>query len=134
MDEFLGILRVDDLSERKDRLGDVVAVFAATTGNDYFAELLTAFHRVEDNVLLQHAVLAEGGRARFENMDAAKLHLTQEIFPELAEVRAIAKTARRDADELTARNEQALNQCDEAGVEVARLNPCPMKRPSFGRV
>ncbi len=44
----------------------------------HFAGLVPAFHRVEDDVLLQHAVVAEGGLAGFKDVEAAQFQVTQE--------------------------------------------------------
>ena len=60
--------------------------------------------------------------------------MTQEVFAEWAEVRAVAEAPRRNADELTAGNEQSLNEGDEAGVEVAGFDADGTKRASLGGV
>ena len=63
VDESLGVVRVNNLREGKDGLGDCVAVFSAAAGNGHFARLVTALHRMKDDVFLQYAVTAEGGLA-----------------------------------------------------------------------
>ena len=63
MDKLLGVVRVDDFGERKDGLGDAVAMLAAAGGDGEFVGLFPPLHGVEDDVLLQHAVVAEGGLA-----------------------------------------------------------------------
>jgi len=122
VNELLGVVLVDDFGEGKDGLGDAVALLAAAAGHDHFAGLVAALHRVEDDVLLQHAVFAEGGFAGFEDVEAAQFQLAQEVFAERTEVRAIAKTPGRDADELPTGKKQSLNECDKTGVEVASLD------------
>jgi hypothetical protein len=106
----------------------------SAAGDDHFAGLLGTLHRVEDDVLLQHAVASKGGLAGFKDVNAPQLQLAQEVFAEWAEVRAVAKAARRNADELPAGNEQALNEGDEAGVEVAGFDANETQRVSLGRV
>ena len=65
-------------------------------------------------------------------METAQLKVAQKVFAERAEVRAIAKTARRDPDELPAGNQQPLNEGDEAGVEVAGFNANGTQGASLG--
>ena len=134
VDEFRGIVRVDDFRERENGLGDDIAMFAATAGDDYFVRLDSPFHCVEDDILLQHVVLAEGGFSGFENVESAQFQMLQEVFTKRAEVGAIAKTPRSDADKLPAGNQQALNECDEAGVKIAGFHPDGTKGVPFGGV
>ena len=119
MDKLLGVVRVDDFGEGKNGLGDVAAMLAAAAGDGEFVGLITALHRVENDVLLKHAVMAESGLAGFKNVESAQLQMPQEVLAEGAEVRAVAKTPWRDADELPAGNQEPLNERNEAGVEVA---------------
>lgn len=100
MDELLGVVWVDDFSERKNGLGDVVAVLAAAAGDGEFVGLAPALHGVEDDVFLQNVVVAEGGLPGFEDVETAEFQRAQKVFAEWAEVRAIAETPGRDADEL----------------------------------
>ena len=67
-------------------------------------------------------------------MEAAKFDVAQEVFAERAEVGAIAEAPGRDADELPAGNEQPLDECNEARVEVARFDTDGTKCASLGGV
>ena len=67
-------------------------------------------------------------------MESAQLHLVQKIFAERAEVRAVAKAPWCYADKLPAGNQQPLNECDEAGVEVTGFNADGMKGTPFGGI
>ena len=134
VDELLGVARVDDLGERVDGLCDVVAMLATAAGDGEFVVLVPALYDVEDDVLLQNAVVAEGGLAGFKDMNAAKFQMTQKVLTERTEIRAIAKAPWRDADELAPGSEQALNESNEAGVEVAGFNPDGTERLPLSRV
>lgn len=134
VNELLGVVRVDDFGEGKDGLGDDVAMLAAAAGDGEFAGLIPTLHGVEDDVLLQHTVVAKGGLAGFEDVEAAQLQMAQEVFAEWPEVRAVAKTPWCDADELPAGNEQALNEGDEACVEVAGFDADRTERAPLGGV
>ena len=71
VDELLGVVPVDDFREGKNGLGDVVAMLSAAAGDGEFVGLVPTLHRVEDDVFLQHTVIAEGGLAGFKNVKAA---------------------------------------------------------------
>ena len=119
MDELLCVVRVNDFNEGKDPLGDYVAMLSAAAGDNDLAGLAPALHGMENDVLLQYAVVAKGGLSGFKNMKSAQFQVVQKVFTERAEVRAIAKTSWRDPDDLPAGNQQPLNECDEARIEIA---------------
>src|SRR5258708_2618236 len=132
MDEFFCVSRVNDLRERKDRLGNDAPMLSATAGNHHFAGLVSPFYCVEDNVLLQHAIIAEGCLSRIKDVDSAKLQVVQKVFAKRTEIRAIAKTPRCDSDQLPTGNQQPMNKRDEASVKIARLDPYGAKSTPFG--
>ena len=117
-----------DFRERENGLGDHIPVLSAAARNDDANRLGSAFHRVENDIFLQHAVLAKCRFSGFKNVKPAQFQLLQEVFPERAEIGAIAKAPGRDADELAAGNQQALDQSDEAGIEVAGSIPTDRKQ------
>src|SRR5258705_11212459 len=102
VNEFLGVARVNDFGERKCRFANFSAMLPAAGGNDDFLRLAATLHRMGDNVLLQNAVVAESGAAGFKNGETTQSEMVQKIFPERAEVRAIAEEAWREADGLAA--------------------------------
>lgn len=134
MDEFLGVAWADYLREGKKVFGDVRALLAATRRHQYFAWLVAALYRVEDDILLQHAVHAEGGSSGFEDMEAAEFQSIQEILSKGTKVRAVAKAPWRDPYELTSRGEQALDERYEASVKVARFHADGTQGMAFARV
>ena len=134
VDELLGVVRVDDFGERNDGFGDVAAMLATAAGDGEFVGLVPAFHGMEDDVFLQNAVAAESGLSGFKDVKSSQFQSAQKVFAEWAEVRAVAEAPRRDADELPAGNEQALNEGDEAGVEIAGFDADGTQRASLGGI
>jgi len=86
-----------DFRERKNSFSDHIAMFSAAARNDDIDRLGSAFHSMEDDVFLQHAVLAEGSFAGFKNVKSAQLQALQEIFSKRTEVGTVAKASGRDA-------------------------------------
>jgi hypothetical protein len=60
MNEFLGIVFMNDFREWNFFRSNHVAMFAATAGNHQTWGLLVALYGMENNIFLQHAVFAEG--------------------------------------------------------------------------
>src|ERR1700691_2715109 len=105
MDEPLNVLWMHDFSKGDQALCNYVAILSAAAGNHNITGLIPAPHGVEYNILLQHAVVAEGGVARLENMKPVNLQVVEKVFAERAKIRAITKAPRRDADKLPVRSE-----------------------------
>ena len=63
MNELLGVVRMDDFDEGNDGLGNFATMFSAAAGDGELVRLIPALHGVEDDILLQDAVVAEGGLA-----------------------------------------------------------------------
>ena len=80
-------------------------MFAAAAGNHQLAGLLAAFDGMENNIFLQHTIIAEGRSARFKNMNPMNLQIGEKIFPERTKIGAVAKASRGDAHKLPARNQ-----------------------------
>src|SRR4051794_17046598 len=110
MDESFRVGRVNDFHERNDCLRDYVPVLSAAAGDDQLPRLVPSLDRMEDDVLLQHAVTPEGGLTGFKYVESAQFQIAQEVFAESTEVRAIAKASWCNADKLPASHQQALNE------------------------
>ena len=134
VDELLCVVWVNNLNEGNGRLGYHVATFSAAAGDDHFARLVPTLHRMENDVLLQHAVVAECGLSGFKHMEPPQFHAFQQVFAERSEVGSIAETPWRDPDELPARSQQPLNKRDKAGIEVAGFDADRTQSASLGRV
>ncbi len=95
--------------------------------------MLHSFNRVEDDVLLQHVVVAERLLPRLKDMKPIRRQCAQKVFAKWSEVRAIAEAPGRDGDELSARGEKLNRCCKETRIDVACLDAhLPEKLPSLG--
>ena len=67
-------------------------------------------------------------------MQPVNLQTGKKIFAKRTEIRAVAKAARGDANNLPSRNEQTLDESNESGVKIARFNSRLSQATSFRRI
>src|SRR4051812_4360256 len=100
MNELFRVIRRNNLTIFDLAFSDWAAGRATAAGNDDLFRLGCSFHRVEDDILLQHRVPAERGGTRLKDMQSPQRHRFQKVLPKRFEVWAVAKTARRDGNQL----------------------------------
>ena len=59
MDEFFRVVLINDFSEGNCFLGNNVTMLATAAGNHQLARLLKALDGMENNIFLQHAIIAK---------------------------------------------------------------------------
>ncbi len=63
MDKLLCVMWMNDVSEGYDLLSNSVSILSAAAGNHNLTRLFPAPYGMEDDVFLQHTIIAEGGFA-----------------------------------------------------------------------
>ena len=133
MYEFASIIRTNNLRVGNGCLCNRPVVVATAAGNNHFGRLGLAFYRMENDVFLQHAIIAEGCRPRFKNVNLLNGQAGQKIFAERAEIRSVAKASRSDRHQLAAGSQQAVDEVDESRIEVAGFNAGRTQMEPLGR-
>lgn len=134
VDELFRVARVNDFREGDYFFGDDVAVLTAAAGNNQFRRLVAAFDGVKNDIFLQDLVAPKGGVARFKNVEPLNFQIGQKILPESPEVRTVAEASGGNAHELAARNQQAVDERDEAGVKIACFHAGQPQAAALGGV
>jgi len=59
MNKFLRVVFVDHLGKKNFPLGNNITMLATAAGHHQFTRLFAAFYSMENNILLQYAIVAE---------------------------------------------------------------------------